>query len=67
MHDYWSENASNDSFHFSVSVIELEFKPGAVPASHFEGGHESKKRKIGTKLATGRSFNGIPTSADCKK
>ena len=24
MHEYWNENASNDSFHFSVSVAEVE-------------------------------------------
>ena len=27
MHDYWSKNTSNDIFHTSVSVIELEFQP----------------------------------------
>ena len=26
MHDYWSENTSNDIFHFSITVIELEFQ-----------------------------------------
>ena len=27
MRDYWSEITSDDIFHFSVSVIELEFRP----------------------------------------
>ena len=35
MRVYWSENASNDIFHFSVSIIELEFQPIGFLAWHF--------------------------------
>ena len=35
MHDYWNENTSNDTFYFSVSVVELEFQPIGFLASHF--------------------------------
>ena len=35
MHDYSSENISNDIFQFSVRVIELEFQPiGRTPLFH---------------------------------
>ena len=35
MHDYLNENESNDIFHFSVSVIELEFQPIGFLLGHF--------------------------------
>ena len=35
MYDYWNKNTSNDNFHFSVSVIELEFKTIGFLGHHF--------------------------------
>ena len=36
MLDYWNENTSNDIFHFSVNVIELEFQPiGFLAIFHY--------------------------------
>ena len=35
MHDYGSENTTNDVFYFSVSAIELEFQPIDFLACHF--------------------------------
>ena len=33
--DCWSENTSNDTFHFSVNVIELQFQPTCFLACYF--------------------------------
>ena len=35
MHNYRSENVSNDIFRFSVSIIELEFQPTGFLVCHF--------------------------------
>ena len=35
MHDYYNENTYNDTFHFSVSAVELEFKQISFLAYHF--------------------------------
>ena len=35
MHNYWNENTWNDTFHFSVSVVELEFQQIGFLAYHF--------------------------------
>ena len=35
MHDYSNENTSNDAFHFSLSVAELEFQQISFLAYHF--------------------------------
>ena len=35
IHNYWNENTHNDTFHFSVSVVELEFQQISFLTYHF--------------------------------
>ena len=47
-----------------VCVTSYQSHAGAVPASYFEGGHESKQEEQGTNLLQVSFFYGNPASPD---